>query len=108
MVEPPDKDICFKIIAATDNKDIWSHIGGSLRTTGCLGGAYGDNLFGNALRSIKLEMEKELSETKSERVKKFCKQEIKNLEKEIEVRDKEHEAELKADIENFEESQNDL
>lgn len=107
LIETPDFEICFKIVAATDTQDIWCTVGGRMRSTGVLSGTYGDNLFGNALRSLKQRLEQELRATQNPRVKKFCEQEISNLEVDIERSDKDHEKELREDIEEFEADKDD-
>jgi hypothetical protein len=104
LIETPDFDICFEIIGATDNKEIWNSVGGRMRSTGVLSGSYGDNLYGDSLRSLREQMEKELKTTKSLRVKKFCKNEIKNLDIDIKISDEDHEKRLRDEREDFEAS----
>lgn len=100
-IEAPDIELCFKIISVTDNREIWERVEGQMYNTGGLSGAYGENLYGNALRQLKQRIESELKVTKSKRVLIFCKEAITNLEESINRSDESHKRDLEADLEEF-------
>lgn len=104
LIETPDFELCFKIVDATDNEDIWSRVGGGMRSTGVMSGSYGENLYGNALRNLKEKFELELQHTMSQRVKKFCEKEIGHLEIDIKQSDEEHKRKLQQEQEEFDAS----
>jgi hypothetical protein len=102
LLEVPNFDVCFKIIDVTDDERILREIEGRMRSTGMLSGSHGDNLHGNAMRSVRENFTQVLSKTPSPRIKKFCKRAIHNLDIDIARSDKDHEKHLKEERENFE------
>ncbi|MFZ2205454.1 MAG: hypothetical protein WAV23_02600 [Minisyncoccia bacterium] len=102
LIETPNFDICFKIVAATDNKEIWNTVGGRMRSTGVLSGSPEDNIHGNALRALRNSLNEEMQKTKNKRVKKFCKKEIKHLDIDIARSDEDYVRRLREEKEEFE------
>lgn len=92
--EPPNFDVCFQIVEATDNKEIWRSIAGQMQNTGGLTGNINDNIFGNALRRIKDDFQKKLDSTSTSRIKDFCRMCIESLDLQIKDADERHQKEM--------------
>lgn len=103
--EPPDFDLCFQIIEATDDEEIIRSIRTKMLNLGGLGGTYEDDLYGNGLRRVKEQLEREGLSHKSQRVKDFSSLMIKNLERDIEISAQQNKERLQREKREFEESQ---
>lgn len=105
FMEPPDFQLCFEMIAVTEDKDILRTISGKMATPGVVSGDANDDIFGNALKSIKSRLEKEGLAYPDKKVQDFCRQMIKNLEKDMAISTERHNKEMKERAEEFKESQ---
>lgn len=97
--QPPDVDVCMKIISKTDDKEVWSSVMGLLFNLGGLSGTYGDNLRGDALRRKLNDVQSAVGRNENKRTKEFLKLFTKTVKRQIKQEDEEHEKRMKDDEE---------
>lgn len=105
LMEPPDFQLCFQIIDATNDKEILDSVSGKMRNMGVMSGAYGDDLYGNGLKRVKELLESEGLTHPSQKVKDFSAKMIDGLEKDIKDSMEQNKKRLEEEKKESEESQ---